>query len=294
MLDLGARTPGRQQARTGIGIAGLLGFVLATSVDARQPPHEELMPVFHCEPGYPVEVSPAQHGFSPHGSYWSMQPPANAAEASCTWTADTQQIPAILEHYLARPDGYYYNPTGWTWISSGAALDAAMNWSLTCEWLPAGCTPETCADQRQMIELPARPIIVPRDAAVAISYVDPVLEDRTCTGREPMLRLEIRQPLDPGFWQDGGVLRVGYADGTYFVTSPESDDYQGSVMTLVPPPQSDETWFGVEVVRGDGVVLDATRFDLGPTFWDSIVVIHDPPPYSGHDEPRRQGCHRAG
>ena len=291
MLDPRTRTPTRRQTQTAVGVAGLLGFVLASSVDARQDP----MLAHECQRPLPPEVSPAEHGFGPHGGHWSMQPPVNAADASCTWAAGDHQIPATLDHYPARL-GQNSSQGGWTWISSGPALDAALNWTLTCEWVAPGCTPEACGDARERLELPARPIIAPRDPVVAISYLDPVLEDRSC-GVGPELRLETREPFDLGFWQDGGVLRVGYADGNSFVTTPGVTTTPRSVMTLVPAPTSGETWFGVEVVRGDGVVLDATRFDLGPAFWDSLIVADRtnnqdyPPPYRGS---RPRGCHRSG
>jgi hypothetical protein len=295
-------TSRRRRIQTAIGLAGLLGFVLATSVDARQPPPEDSMPMYVCEPPYPPEASLNNDGFGPHGGWWSTHPPADAAEISCAWVANAQQIPATLEHYLARTNGYSAY-LGWTWFSSETALDPALLWALYCNWLPAGCTPETCSDSaRQWTQLPSRPIVTAKDPVAPIMFADPTLEEHLCNGLGPMLRLRIGDHSAWDFFEAGGVLRVGYADGAYAVTSLDQDDYANGGMILVPPPVSGETWFGVEVVRGDGTVLDAVRFDLQPSFWNSLVIV-GPIYYRGrgylgaggsYEEPQSRGCRRSG
>ena len=74
-------------------------------------------------------------------------------------------------------------------------------------------------------------------------------------------------------WSEGGVLRVGYPDGSWALALPDYDDPNGG-FSVVPQPNRDERWLGVELVDGNGAVVARQRIELSPTLWENISNPH--------------------
>ena len=244
------------------------------------------MPQYSCPMPWLPQASLITHAFATTGSVWATYPALDSPGLRCAYTAagaPESVVAADLNHYPARADSSF-SQLGWTWFQAVEPLDAAHRWTLECTWLPPGCAEQDCAAQALTQNFGERSIFEPRGPGVDVRFVDPVLVILDCLGPEVRLRLQTQQGFDWGFWEDGGALRVGYADGTWAVTGPDPDARVEGAMITVAAPTRGDAWFGVEVVRGDGVVLEAVRFEPKAKLWDEIERINYGYGYGGGRE----------
>ncbi|MCA9683984.1 MAG: hypothetical protein KC457_17420 [Myxococcales bacterium] len=256
-----------------VGLAGLSGLAGALGAEARTPPHDEPMP-YYCPPiAYPPQQSWAAQ-LAPGGGYWWSNLPIDAAEASCLWrSAGGSERTATLEHYPARPDTGLIGHSGWTWVSAPEGLDPGESWGLECRWLPQDCTPPACPEGGYLVNTGMMSVVAPQALALPPLTLQAGLEYASCDGGGPFLRL---RPTDPAvdfgnltLWTEGGVLRVGYPDGSWALALPDYGDPNGG-FSVVPQPNRDERWLGVELVDGSGAVVARQRIELSPDLWETI------------------------